>query len=73
MMPARPYQTELKFHHQANVYAIIQSEEQANIVVEQLENAILQLDQIDEWLVHYTHVLDVSLSSFSPFCAALSV
>ncbi|KAJ3042939.1 Exocyst complex component 1 [Rhizophlyctis rosea] len=50
--------SELQALEAANVYAIIQSEEQANIVVEQLENAILQLDQIDEWLVHYTHLLD---------------
>ncbi|KAJ3047464.1 hypothetical protein HK097_011510, partial [Rhizophlyctis rosea] len=49
---------ELQALEAANVHAIIQSEEQANIVVEELENAILQLDQIDEWLVHYTHLLD---------------
>ncbi|KAJ3295740.1 Exocyst complex component 1 [Borealophlyctis nickersoniae] len=50
--------TELQALEAANVHAIIQSEDQANLVVEQLEGAILQLDQIDEWLGHYTHLLD---------------
>ncbi|TPX59726.1 hypothetical protein PhCBS80983_g02258 [Powellomyces hirtus] len=50
--------TELQALEAANVHAIISSEEQANLVVNQLDHAILQLDQIDEWISHYTQLLD---------------
>ncbi|KAI8826808.1 exocyst complex component Sec3-domain-containing protein [Fimicolochytrium jonesii] len=50
--------TELQALEAANVHAIIGSEEQANLVVDQLDHAILQLDQIDEWISHYTQLLD---------------
>ncbi|KAI9205813.1 exocyst complex component Sec3-domain-containing protein [Polychytrium aggregatum] len=59
---ASDLETRLKSEVQAieasNVHAIIQSEEQANSIVEQLERAIMELDIIDEWLSHYTRHLD---------------
>ncbi|TPX63540.1 hypothetical protein SpCBS45565_g06534 [Spizellomyces sp. 'palustris'] len=50
--------SELHALEAANVHAIISSEEQANKVVSQLDHAIWELDQIDEWISRYTHLLD---------------
>ncbi|KAJ3219492.1 Exocyst complex component 1 [Dinochytrium kinnereticum] len=50
--------TELQALEAANVYAIIESEDQANAVVEQIDNALSQLNYIDEWLAYYTDLLD---------------
>ncbi|KAJ3151312.1 Exocyst complex component 1 [Geranomyces variabilis] len=50
--------TELQALEAANVHAIISSEEQASIVVNQLDQSILHLDLIDEWISHYTQLLD---------------
>lgn len=42
----------------ANVQAIISSEEIADKVVLEIDQALNDLDVIDEWLVHYTLMLD---------------
>ncbi|KAJ3103895.1 hypothetical protein HDU96_009117, partial [Phlyctochytrium bullatum] len=48
-----------KLKAEANVYALIESEDQANAVVDQIEDALNQLSFIDEWLGYYTELLDV--------------
>ena len=58
-MHLKRYVFDFIFDRKANVHAIIQSEDQANEVVNQLETAITELKVIDDWLNHYTHVLDV--------------
>ncbi|KAJ1332811.1 hypothetical protein BSLG_008440 [Batrachochytrium salamandrivorans] len=50
--------SELQALEAANVHDIIQSETQANIVVEEIERTLMELTQIDDWLLHYTSLLD---------------
>ncbi|EGF77307.1 hypothetical protein BATDEDRAFT_91658 [Batrachochytrium dendrobatidis JAM81] len=50
--------SELQALEAANVHDIIQSESQANIVVNEIEQALSELTQIDDWLSHYTSLLD---------------
>lgn len=50
---------ELQALEAANIHSIIQSEEQANEVVYKLEMALTELSVIDNWLNHYTRILDV--------------
>ncbi|KAL2918232.1 hypothetical protein HK105_202159 [Polyrhizophydium stewartii] len=50
--------SELQALEAANVHDIIQSETQANIVVNEIEQALSELSQIDDWLSHYTSLLD---------------
>ncbi|KAI8916885.1 exocyst complex component Sec3-domain-containing protein [Entophlyctis helioformis] len=50
--------SELQALEAANVHDIIQSETQANVVVDEIENALMELAQIDDWLAHYTYLLD---------------
>ncbi|KAJ3080543.1 hypothetical protein HK102_002976 [Quaeritorhiza haematococci] len=50
--------SELQALDAANVHGIIQSEDQAQLVVQQISKAIDELNVIDEWLSHYTQVLD---------------
>ncbi|KAJ3412241.1 hypothetical protein HDV05_001052 [Chytridiales sp. JEL 0842] len=50
--------TELQALEAANVHAIIQSEEQADIVVQHIHNALEELKVIDDWLGHYTMLLE---------------
>ncbi|KAI9015084.1 exocyst complex component Sec3-domain-containing protein [Gaertneriomyces semiglobifer] len=49
---------ELQALEVANVHAIISSEEHANNVVGQLDKALSQLGEIEEWISHYTRMLD---------------
>ena len=46
-------------HHQANVHAIIQAEEQSGAVVSLIDTALGELDAIDEWLTLYSDELYV--------------
>ncbi|KAJ3100932.1 Exocyst complex component 1 [Phlyctochytrium planicorne] len=50
--------TELQALESANVYAIIESEDQANAVVDQINDVLSHLNYIDDWLAHYTDLLD---------------
>lgn len=38
--------------------SIISSEDKADKVVQEIDEALTELDSIDEWLVHYTQMLD---------------
>jgi hypothetical protein len=49
---------ELEALEAANIHAIISTEEQANGIINQIENAVKELTVIDDWLNHYTTVLD---------------
>ncbi|KAI8811526.1 exocyst complex component Sec3-domain-containing protein [Cladochytrium replicatum] len=49
---------ELQALEAANVHAIIQSEEQANVVIENIEKALTELEVLEDWLAHYTNLLD---------------
>ncbi|KAJ3191225.1 Exocyst complex component 1 [Irineochytrium annulatum] len=51
---------ELQALESANVHAIIQSEDPANAVIDQIDQALAQLNEIDDWLMHYTNMLDAS-------------
>jgi hypothetical protein len=46
------------------VHAIIESEEQSNVVVSQIDIALAELKVIQDWIRHYTNLLDVRLSAF---------
>ncbi|KAJ3364894.1 Exocyst complex component 1 [Kappamyces sp. JEL0680] len=50
--------SELQALEAANVHDIIQSENQANAVVEHIERSLSELSQISNWLTHYTEVLE---------------
>ena len=52
--------SELQALEAANLHDIIQSEERANAVVEQIEQSIKELNHIEEWLNKYTTLLQVS-------------
>ncbi|KAJ1557278.1 hypothetical protein HK096_008157, partial [Nowakowskiella sp. JEL0078] len=51
--------SELQALEAANVHAIIQSEDQANMVVENIEHALKDLVNVEKWLSHYTSLLNV--------------
>ena len=48
----------------ANIHALIQSEDQANAVITQVDRTIIELDEIDKWLTEYTDLLDVSVPRY---------
>ncbi|KAJ3120611.1 hypothetical protein HK098_004457 [Nowakowskiella sp. JEL0407] len=49
---------ELQALEAANVHAIIQSEEQGNIVVQHIQAALQELEVVDQWIQHYTSHLN---------------
>ncbi|KAI8903121.1 exocyst complex component Sec3-domain-containing protein [Gorgonomyces haynaldii] len=49
--------TELQALEAANVHDIIQSEERANAIVEQIEKSLQDLGTIEQWLLKYTKLL----------------
>ena len=51
--------SELSALEAANVHDIIQSEERANQVVEQINVSLNELNHIEEWLLKYTRLLQV--------------
>lgn len=51
--------SELQALEKANVHDIIQSEERANSVVQQIQYSLKELTHIDEWLITYTRLLEV--------------
>ncbi|KAI8851591.1 exocyst complex component Sec3-domain-containing protein [Chytridium lagenaria] len=53
--------SELQALEAANVYALIESEDQANAVVDQIDNALSHLNYIDDWLGYYTNLLNVGI------------
>jgi hypothetical protein len=42
----------------ANIQDILQSERQSEVVGLQIENAIVELEKIDKWLLHHTYLLE---------------
>ncbi|KAJ3204402.1 hypothetical protein HDU82_005866 [Entophlyctis luteolus] len=51
-------ETELQALEAANVHAIIESEDQAQNVLYQIDMTLNELNVVDEWLCHYTTLLD---------------
>ncbi|KAJ3094814.1 hypothetical protein HK100_006011 [Physocladia obscura] len=51
-------ESELQALEAANVHAIIESEESAEKVLNQIQSTLNELKTIDEWLFHYTTLLD---------------
>jgi hypothetical protein len=51
--------SELHALEAANLHAIITTKDTADSVVLKIDAAIHELDTIDQWLTHYTEVLDV--------------
>jgi hypothetical protein len=49
---------ELEALEAANIHAIISTEDQATAIIGQIDNAVKELTVIDDWLNHYTTVLD---------------
>ena len=49
-----------KWLYQANVHAIIQSDERVRSVVDQIDEALQELDTMDNWLLLYSAELNVS-------------
>jgi hypothetical protein len=49
---------ELEALEAANIHAIISTEDQANQIISQIDNTLKELTVIDDWLNHYTTVLD---------------
>lgn len=47
-------------YYQANVHAIIQSDERVQSVVERIDKALSDLDNMDSWLSLYAAELNVS-------------
>ncbi|KAJ3329805.1 hypothetical protein HDU76_007107 [Blyttiomyces sp. JEL0837] len=50
--------SELQALEGANVHAIFESEDQANVVIEHIDIALQELESVDKWLQHYTDLLD---------------
>lgn len=50
--------TELQALEAANVHNIIQSESQANLVVQHIDQSLEELNQIEKWLAYYTNLLE---------------
>ncbi|KAI9327547.1 exocyst complex component Sec3-domain-containing protein [Obelidium mucronatum] len=54
----RKLESELQALEAANVHSIIESEEQAEYVIAQIDATLNELSTIDQWLLHYTTLLD---------------
>ena len=58
------------------MHGIIASEDASTAVLQKIESTLLQLDQIDQWLSYYIHLLDVRvyrdtyLSDYGTRCAS---
>ncbi|KAI8612283.1 exocyst complex component Sec3-domain-containing protein [Chytriomyces sp. MP71] len=54
----RKLEAELQALEAANVHAVIESEEDAERIIDEIDATLGQLETIDSWLLHYTTLLD---------------